>query len=319
MPISTDIYFLNLPYIDYSKIIILKEQLFTEFDRTDKESWLEKTKAISSKELSTTNTRSSTEKLINIDPFLQEEDRIDNVPLENFPSQPSIGVAVNHKVGNSTLISFLENGASTILIETAEDCNFHDLLKNINLAYIELTIKGNNSLGSFKSFAEKEDQSKINTLSENRIPLHIDYCIKNDCLISSLSEELAKVESSGIMLMNLSVQTLLNISLLRATRIYLQETGYKFKIASIIDSTEDEIGQQLIDISAKGMSAFMGGADLIYVSCHDDSESDAKKKLHTVNVMSLESKMHKVRDPIAGSYHIEHLTKKILQEITNQK
>ena len=197
----------------------MKEQLFTEFDRPDKESWLEKTKAIPPKDLSSINPLSSTEELINIDPFLQEEDRIDNVPLESFPSQPGIGVVVNHEVGNSILISYLENGASTLFIETGENCTFHDLFKNINLDYIELTIKGNNSLiGSFKSFAEKEDQSKINILIENRIPLDIDYCIKNDCLITNLSDELARAESSGIMLISLCDKTLLNISLLRGIK-----------------------------------------------------------------------------------------------------
>lgn len=316
MTINTDIYFLNLPCIELSNIIKLEEQLFTEFDRTDKGSWLDITKTASAKDLSLAKSLSDTEKLIHIDPFLQEEDRIENPPLHSFPTQPDIGVVVSQSTGNNPLISYLENGASTLFIETEEECNFHELFKNINLNYIELTIKLNESLlVSFNTIVDKEDLSKINILNEKRNPLDIVSCVKNDCLITSLSDELARAKSSGIMLINLSDRPLLNISILRASRLFLQESGNKFKIASIIDSTEDEIGQQLIDISSKGVSAFMGGADLIYVSCQGDSESDTKKKLHTLNVMSLESKIHKVGDPTAGSYHIEHLTKKILQEI----
>ena len=75
----------------------------------------------------------------------------------------------------------------------------------------------------------------------------------------------------------------------------------------------------LIEATAKTLSAVLGGADLIYLEFDEITEEMRKENIaHIYHILTLESGIGEVTDPLAGSFYIDELTTKIAKQIWEQ-
>lgn len=72
----------------------------------------------------------------------------------------------------------------------------------------------------------------------------------------------------------------------------------------------------LIEATTKMLSAILGGSDIIYLEFDEINEEMRIENLaHIYHIFTLESGIGEVVDPVAGSYYIDKLTKKLAQQI----
>jgi len=72
----------------------------------------------------------------------------------------------------------------------------------------------------------------------------------------------------------------------------------------------------LVEATAKTLSAVIGGADLIYLEFDEITETMRTENLaHIYHILTLESGIGEVIDPVAGSFYVDELTTKLAQHI----
>jgi len=72
----------------------------------------------------------------------------------------------------------------------------------------------------------------------------------------------------------------------------------------------------LVEATAKTLSALIGGADLIYLEFDEITETMRTENLaHIYHILTLESGIGEVIDPVAGSFYVDELTAKLAQHI----
>ena len=72
----------------------------------------------------------------------------------------------------------------------------------------------------------------------------------------------------------------------------------------------------LVEATAKTISAVIGGADLIYLEFDEITETMRTENLaHIYHILTLESGIGEVIDPVAGSFYVDELTTKLAQHI----
>ncbi|RMG81166.1 MAG: hypothetical protein D6714_13435, partial [Bacteroidetes bacterium] len=122
----------------------------------------------------------------------------------------------------------------------------------------------------------------------------------------------------------------LNIAKMRALRWLWAEilhawnpgfTGNIFIEARITPQTQSEDEHyNKIKATAQAMAAVIAGADTLYIWPSDafkskqGSDFSRRIALNIHHLMELESHMHRVKDPAAGSYYIENLTAQIAEK-----
>lgn len=120
---------------------------------------------------------------------------------------------------------------------------------------------------------------------------------------------------------------LYEISLGRAQRIVwrniLQAFGIKNPAPPLFISTLPVIKNGLhdhflIEATAKTLSAFLGGADLIYLEFDEvTAKMRAENLAHIYHIFTLESGIGEISDPVAGSFYLDELTTKLAKQIWN--
>jgi methylmalonyl-CoA mutase len=72
----------------------------------------------------------------------------------------------------------------------------------------------------------------------------------------------------------------------------------------------------LIEATAKTLSAVLSGADLIYLEFDEITEEMRIENIaHIYHILTLESGIGEVTDPMAGSFYVDKLTTKLAQQI----
>ena len=119
-----------------------------------------------------------------------------------------------------------------------------------------------------------------------------------------------------------------NIACLRAFRILWRQILRAWHIAENNDTilqafirnspfAEDQHLEK-ISFTAQALAAVVGGADQILINSEDKSQRDGHEKrlhLNIQHLLKLESHLHWVGDPAAGSYFLEKLTDDIAEQI----
>ena len=118
---------------------------------------------------------------------------------------------------------------------------------------------------------------------------------------------------------------LYEISLGRAQRIVWRNILQAFEIDNpappLFISTLPVIKNRLqdhflIEATAKTLSAVLGGADLIYLEFDEITEEMRIENIaHIYHILTLESGIGEVTDPMAGSFYVDKLTTKLAQQI----
>ena len=109
-----------------------------------------------------------------------------------------------------------------------------------------------------------------------------------------------------------------NVSKLRAIRViwanllkaYKLEFSPIFIVANTVVDASANKETKLIHNTLASLNAAIGTADLIYSSVQEEINADRLNQ-NIQHIMKLESKLHMVRDPLAGSYSIEKMTKNL--------
>ncbi|MBK8956116.1 MAG: hypothetical protein IPM34_11255 [Saprospiraceae bacterium] len=121
---------------------------------------------------------------------------------------------------------------------------------------------------------------------------------------------------------------ILNIAFLRAFRIVVKnivdlfEIDIDYKFEGRINSScfSDNQHYNLIVASSISTSAILGGVDYLIPELPFENEMDVELKwkktsIHLQHILIQESKLNGLRDPLAGSYHIDDLTVKYANAI----
>jgi methylmalonyl-CoA mutase len=256
--------------------------------------------------------------------------------------------ATNPKDANSDAIQALEGGATALSFTIPETVDFDALLKDINLEWIFIQIKGSEDVAkSFHSYLAQSsfNNEKIKGVVENGNTHFGDYpIIKTHGIVSSdvdnPDDELANLlidicqglitdDSNSVhntwLTIHLTNSFYVNVCKLRAIKLLwpllcrgfgITEPTRTFIKAKMNLVSDDKTDQDYAKIQAasQAMAAAIGGADIIHLPPTNSTESIAFHRRIARNVnhlMQLESFMHRVEDPAAGSYYIEHMTDKL--------
>ena len=113
------------------------------------------------------------------------------------------------------------------------------------------------------------------------------------------------------------------IAKLRALRILwanvleaygVRECGLSLKVYTHSAGAGQDINQSMIRASIQALSAVIGGTDLLYISYPEEGQQERGESFYrrmgrnVQHLLKMESSIHRVADPGAGSYYIEKLT-----------
>lgn len=254
-------------------------------------------------------------------------------------------IVTNPDTANSEAIQALEGGATGLSFIISDTVDFNDLFKDINLEWIFIQIKGSEEVAkSFQRYLIKSafNNEKIKGVVENGIKQFGEFpLIKTNGIISkdedNPDDELANLlidicqtllDEDSISIHNtwLSIQLsnsfYLNVCKLRAIKLLWpllckgfgvaepSRTYIKAEMTLLSDQKTDQ-DYAKIQAASQAMAAAIGGADIIHLPPTNSKESIAFHRRIARNVnhlMQLESFMHRVEDPAAGSYYLEQMT-----------
>ena len=157
--------------------------------------------------------------------------------------------------------------------------------------------------------------------------------------IAKGSEYLARLTAMGIPAAVVNAQAQFTVSIsksyfveiakLRALRLlwanvlkaYGAEGRAPFIVAHLAEESQDEhANANMIRASTQAMSAAIGGADRIYIlpanhALNEPSSAFTRRIARNVqHILKMESRIHQAVDPGAGSYYIEKLTDKLVEQ-----
>ena len=73
--------------------------------------------------------------------------------------------------------------------------------------------------------------------------------------------------------------------------------------------------QQMLSNTYQAMSAILGGCNLLCVTPHGEGETEHRIARNVGLILREESNLHRVADPVAGSYYLESLTDRMARKI----
>ncbi len=220
------------------------------------------------------------------------------------------GVYLRNGGDNKLLIKFLELGATCVKINTDDNTNGLD---DISFDWIHTFLTGSKS--NVDSFIHKHglktNRFDIIHETEGKSKLVVD--LENNA-IEQLRKIVGECPAEIIFECRLGENLYKNVAVLRAIRIIvanleeINEKSISYTITVDLKSLEQEADKEskILEYSYKLMSAYMGGADFVFQEISEDDFD--RTAFHLQNLITLESKMNEVQDPLNGSKFIEYLT-----------
>ena len=129
----------------------------------------------------------------------------------------------------------------------------------------------------------------------------------------------------------IGIQYFENIAKLRALKILwakaLSANGVQDSLPLLIHSElsskefDNDSNTNKIKLTSQAMSAVIGGTDTLTIpaSGSDDPELNSRISRNISHLMKHESHMHRVKDPAAGSYFIEKLSRQLAEKVSGEK
>ncbi len=309
--------------------------LWDDFKKVSAEEWMAQANIDLKGKMNAADLKYIVDENLSFSPFLTAG----NVPPSNPVSGPvtiagsEIGYE-NDKNSNINALKMLSYGAQALALTVDENVNFDTLFDGIYLDMIKVVLKtkGNNAgirekLQKYLKLRYAEQTINIWFLEpEKDTPtLYLYYD-------TSFSERIRSVKAfnkacivSGptqntIVFVELKKDFLAQISELRAIRKMWEEvreaqpqTGDLIIIAGIHkDSLISTEVHPLIVTNYLLMSAYMGMCDIAFGLGEDQGDDLPRLSLNIQHIMSEESKLTWVTDPMAGSYIIEKMTQDMI-------
>ncbi len=251
---------------------------------------------------------------------------------------------------NTEILEALEGGASGIsLVITSEDFDFEVVFKEIMLSYIQVRFyfsddffNSNIFFQNLKTYIEgKEVNFVFAGLTEDEAKIASNFgkievvCINEGNLIENLSEVLREAESLAFnenfeVIISLPVQEnfYLNIAQHKALKIIWSKIAEAYNlpqkqifVISNVNFSHSDPNSQVIAATQQTASSVFGGTDVVLMQ---DISFDAEKypegfasriTRNIQNVLWNESFLYRVNDPAKGSYFLDDLCKKMINEV----
>jgi methylmalonyl-CoA mutase len=251
---------------------------------------------------------------------------------------------------NTKILEALEGGASGIsLVITSEDFDFDVVFKEIMLSYIQVRFyfsddffNSNIFFQNLKSYIEgKEVNFVFAGLTEDEAKIASNFgkievvCINEGNLIENLSEVLREAESLAFyenfeVIISLPVQEnfYLNIAQHKALKIIWSKIAEAYNlpqkqifVISNVNFSHSDPSLQVIAATQQTASSIFGGSDAILMQnipfdAEKYPEGFASRITRNIqNVLWNESFLYRVNDPAKGSYFIDDLCEKMINEV----
>lgn len=274
-------------------------------------------------------------------------------PLKTSELDWKIGLSIDLESDNahSKALMAVQNGSEALVLH-GKNPEWHHLYEGIyhEMIYNDLRLTEEKSLASFIDYSINSEKNlnalsgsfslSLKTLKANiddiqKLPQFHFVSIQVDaidipselsqisiglqtaiekCIELGISHKIIRVET------NVDAHLPVNVSKLRAIRIIwanlLKAYQLKFNPLFIVANTRvDQSANKetkLIYNTLASLNAAIGTADLICTSIQEEMNSDRLNQ-NIQHIMKLESKLDKVRDPLAGSYSIEKMTKDLAE------
>lgn len=261
-----------------------------------------------------------------------------------------LSVDSNGENAASDIINAVQNGAEAIIL-AGDKINWSELYNGVfhEMIYTDIESATNpNTLQEFIDYsqAQGKDLSKLTgsiAISEEALKANVDAARNLSSFhfftgVSSsenipdalyeisqqLQTAIEQIAESNLPLscirasLTVDAHLPVNISKLRALRVIwanlLQAYGHKFQPLFIKVKTKVSAAANketaLIENTSACINAALGTADMI-CSFHNDEQNTARLNQNIQHIMKMESNVHSVSDPLAGSYAIEKMTNQL--------
>ncbi len=278
-----------------------------DFPKISKEDWKAKIEAELKGKKSMEDLSYKIGEEIEIDILLQEEDRIENVSLE-IPENPTYGIYFEGIPENKMILEALKRGASTLYLKGSPRQEWKEYMKGVTAEFIDLYVNDVRQSDEYDFLYE----DKTYELKPERI-LDITNSVDNSNLVASIDHLSNNDGNLGIVLNDAFV---LNIAIIRSLRGLFQRNGINGKILSFISRKNESFENQLIRYTTQAIAAVTGGSDHTFFPIHENCKNeDVSKIIHIANVLIMESRLKRYKDPWRGSYVIERMTRSIIDKV----
>lgn len=325
----------------------MSEELRLPFSPATKQEWLDKIREDLKGKKSPEEFLVETEGIL-IDPFVTgEESNHAILPLDRMMETLSEGVYFNISHAENDrkrLLRFLETGASSIFLHLTKDIDPAVLLDGVHLDYIFTFIHTDSreTARQFIKYVELTYPDKgLNIfICVNHVAvfpektLFFDINISQD-ITGSLTRVLQQVKPAiladkpdrCIFHCTIGKNFLWSVSALRALRILweniVSDAGFEGDIPAIVaclpanNELSSDHNQALIELSYSTLAANLGNADIFYTDFPGPDPHDIYKLRAFLiqQVFREEGKLPLVKDPVAGSFYVEQVTRKIAEKV----
>jgi hypothetical protein len=219
----------------------------------------------------------------------------------------------NSNISNETILNFLSLGAMTLKINVNEVID----LSGVLFEMIEIHLNAKSNLLKVKHTFHKES---LLTYGDDGEFTLVRLNFENDFSVEFASKIKDTLEQRKLYLeITLSDNFYKNICGIRALRVLManiskkanHDFGYLINVNLPSTSKFEDEETALIAHTYKCMASYIGGADYVFqeITNHDFDRTS----FHIQNLITLESKMNQVQDPVCGSPFFEELTEKMVQ------
>ena len=325
----------------------MSEELTLPFSPATKQNWLDKIKEDLKGKKSPEEFLIETEGIL-IDPFVTEEESNPALlPLDRMMETLSEGVYFRISDAESDrtrLLRFLESGGSSIFLHLIKEIDPAALLDGVHLDYI-FTIIHTDSQESARQFIKYVEltypDKGLNTfICVNHVAvfpektLFFEINISQD-ITGSLTRALQLAKPTilsdkparCIFHCTIGKNFLWSVSALRALRVLweniVSEAGFEGDIPAIVaclpanNELSSDPNQALIELSYNTLAANLGNADIFYTDFPGSDPNDIYRHRAFLiqQVFREEGKLSLVKDPVAGSFYVEQVTRKIAEKV----
>lgn len=325
----------------------MSEELKLPFSPASKLHWLDKIREDLKGKKSPEDFLVETEGIVT-DPFVTDEETDQTIlPLDRMMDTLAEGIFLeisDAENDRKRLLRFLEKGASAACLHLTKEIDPHVLLEGVHLDYIFTIILGNDqaTVKNFIDYVElKYPEKGLNTFicSDHAAvyparTLFFNIDLSHD-VTGNLTRALTKAKPAiisdkpdrCIFQCMLGKNFLWSVAAIRALRILweniVSDAGFEGDIPAIVacqPSVHDlsaDPNQILIELSYITLAANLGNADIFYTDFPDSDKDDVYRQRAFLiqSVFREEGRLSLVKDPVAGSYYIEQLTKKIAEKV----
>ena len=299
-------------------------KLFAGFDAVSKNQWLEKIRI---------DLNNKTEKLISknegitINPIYHADDNFTTHNC-NFPSiweAYQFIDATDAKLANRRALDAIQNDVSGLCFYNPN--NIEVLLHGISTEYIRIdfTNYSKEFPGEWEIFARNKNvKGAFHGETDSNISNYLDTIFTKGTAKEQITDALRKgLKAKNKVQFHFSIGNnyFLEIAKLKAFRIlWKHETGknpYIFTSTEISDT--EESAYTMLKSTTGCMSAIFGGANAIMLNPSRSTFNDNSDFLDRISrnqqiILRKESHLNKVEDPTKGSYYVDYLIQKLLQE-----